>query len=78
MTLSDLAALGSFISELAVLISLFFLYFQLRQVNVQAQQAERTQQATIRHTRAARIVDIALASAELSWADAVRKGTFLG
>ena len=75
MTLSDLASMGSFVSGLAVLISLVFLYFQLRQVHAQAQQAERTQQATIRHTRAARIVDIALASAEPSWADAVRKGT---
>ena len=75
MSLSDLAAIGSFVSGVAVLVSLVFLYFQLRQVHAQAQQAERTQQATIRHTRAARIVDIALASAEPSWADAVRKGT---
>ena len=76
MSLSDLAALGSFISGLAVLVSLVFLYFQLRQVNAQAQESERTQFATIRHTRAARIVDITLASAEPSWAEAVRKGTF--
>jgi hypothetical protein len=76
MTLSDLASIGSFVSGLAVLVSLIFLYFQLRQVHAQAQQAERTQQATIRHTRAARIVDIALASAEPSWAEAIRKGTF--
>ncbi len=75
MSLSDLASLGSFVSGLAVLVSLIFLYFQLRQVNAQVQQAERTQQATIRHTRAARIVDIALASAQPSWAEAVRKGT---
>lgn len=75
MSLSDLASIGSFVSGAAVMVSLIFLYFQLRQVNAQAQQAERTQQATIRHTRAARIVDIALASAEPSWAEAVRKGT---
>lgn len=74
MTLSDLAALGSFISGLAVLISLVFLYFQLRQVNAQSRQAERTQHATIRHTRAARIVEISLASAEPAWADAIYKG----
>src|SRR5471032_579506 len=74
MSLSDLAALGSFISGIAVLVSLVFLYFQLRQVNAQSQQAERTQHATIRHTRAARIGEITLASAEPSWADAVAKG----
>jgi hypothetical protein len=75
MSLSDLASIGSLVSGVAVLVSLIFLYFQLRQVHAQAQQAERTQQATIRHTRAARIVDIALASADPSWAEAVRKGT---
>jgi len=75
MSLSDLASIGSFISGLAVLISLIFLYFQLRQVNAQALQAERTQHATIRHTRAARIVEINLASVEPSWADAVAKGS---
>ena len=74
MSLSDLASLGSFISGLAVLISLILLYFQLRQVNAQVLQAERTQHATIRHTRAARIVEISLASAEPTWADAVYKG----
>ena len=31
MTLSDLAALGSFVSGVAVLVSLAFLYFQMRQ-----------------------------------------------
>jgi hypothetical protein len=35
MTLSDLAALGSFVSGLAVLVSLIFLWFQLRQMNEQ-------------------------------------------
>lgn len=74
MALSDLAAFGSFISGLAVLVSLVFLYFQLRQVGAQVRQAERTQHATIRHTRAARIVEISLASAEPAWADAIYKG----
>jgi len=34
MTLSDLASIGSLISGLAVLASLVFLYFQLRQMTV--------------------------------------------
>src|SRR5450631_3111058 len=45
MSLSDLAAIGSFISGLAVLVSLIFLYFQLRQVNAQVAQTERNQRA---------------------------------
>jgi hypothetical protein len=45
MTLSDLAAIGSFISGFAVLVSLVFLYFQLRQVNEQVMQAEKNQRA---------------------------------
>jgi hypothetical protein len=39
MSLSDLAALGSFVSGLGVLVSLVFLYFQLRQIGVQVKQA---------------------------------------
>jgi hypothetical protein len=45
MSLSDLAAIGSFISGFAVLVSLVFLYFQLRQVNAQVQQAEKNRRA---------------------------------
>lgn len=74
MSLSDLAALGSFISGIAVLVSLVFLYFQLRQINAQARHNEQVHYATIRHTRAARVVDIALAAAEPSWAEAVARG----
>jgi len=44
MTRSDLASLGSFASGFAVLVSLIFLYFQLRLVNRQVLQAERQQQ----------------------------------
>lgn len=33
MSRSDLASLGSFVSGFAVLVSLVFLYFQLRQMN---------------------------------------------
>ena len=47
MTLSDLASIGSFVSGLAVLISLVFLYFQLRQVNEQVKQNTRHTQATL-------------------------------
>lgn len=73
MTLSDLASLGSFISGLAVLVSLVFLYFQLRQVGAQVQQAERNQQAAIRQGRATRVVDMNLAATEPSLAEALAK-----
>ena len=73
MTLSDLASIGSFISGLAVLVSLVFLYFQLRQVGAQVQQAERNQQASIRQGRATRVVDMNLTATEPSLADALAK-----
>jgi len=47
MSLSDLASLGSLISGFAVLISLLFLYFQLRQMNAQVLQSEKNQRALI-------------------------------
>jgi len=47
MSLSDLAALGGFVSGLGVLVSLVFLYFQLRQLNFQARQNVRHTQALI-------------------------------
>jgi hypothetical protein len=75
MSLSDLASIGSFISGLAVLISLVFLYFQLRQVGLQVEQAERNQQAAIRQGRVARMVEINMASIEPSMADAFLKAT---
>jgi hypothetical protein len=74
MTLSDLASIGSFISGLAVLVSLVFLYFQLRQVGAQVQQAERNQQASIRQGRATRVVELNLAATEPSLADVLAKG----
>jgi hypothetical protein len=55
MTLSDLAALGSFVSGVAVLVSLVFLWFQLRQMNEQVRQSERNQRAQIRQTHSMRI-----------------------
>jgi hypothetical protein len=45
MTLSDLAAIGSLASGVAVLASLIFLYFQLRQLNAQLLQTEKNQRA---------------------------------
>ena len=73
MSLSDLAAIGSFVSGIAVLISLVFLYFQLRQIGVQVHQAERNQQASIRDNRASRIVDIIMRSTDPSLSDAILK-----
>ena len=74
MTWSDLASLGSFISGVAVLISLVFLYFQLRQVTPQIRQAEKNQQAGIRQGRANRLVEVVLAATDPSLADAAHKG----
>jgi hypothetical protein len=55
MSLSDLASLGSFVSGFAVLISLIFLYFQLRQVNRQVRQAEINQRSLVGQTRTAQM-----------------------
>lgn len=68
MSLTDLASLGSFVSAIAVLISLIYLSLQVKQ-------AERNQQASIRATRVTRIVDIFLRLAEPSLADAMTKAT---
>ncbi len=75
MSLSDLASLGSFISGVAVLISLVFLYFQLRQVTAQIRQAERNQRATISAARATRATDAMLTLCEPSMADAYFKAS---
>jgi hypothetical protein len=48
MSLSALAEIGSFISGVAILSSLIFLYFQLRQINHQVKQAEKNQRSAIR------------------------------
>ena len=61
MSLSDLASLGSFVSGLAVLLSLVFFYFQLRQLGIQVRQAERNQQGAIRQGRISRAVELQLA-----------------
>ena len=64
MSLSDLASLGSFVSGAAVLASLVFLFFQMRQMTEQVRQAEKNQQAAIRQGRAAILVDMNLRVAE--------------
>ena len=75
MSLSDLASLGSFVSGVAVLVSLIFLYFQLRQLGSQVAQAERNQQASIRQGRANRASAIAMGAADLGLADAIFRAT---
>ncbi len=57
MSLSDLASVGSFVSGVAVLISLIYLALQVRQ-------AEKNQRALIQQGRAARLVDIQLRLAD--------------
>jgi hypothetical protein len=76
MSLSDLASLGSFVSGVAVLVSLVLLYFQIRQVNAQLQQAERNQQAQIRQGKTDRIVQILLTGTEPSAAKSQIKGNY--
>jgi hypothetical protein len=68
MSLTDLAAIGSLISSVAVLISLIYLALQVRQ-------AEKNQQASIRQGRATRAVDIILAAGDPALAEALPKGT---
>ena len=68
MSLSDLASLGSFVNGLAVLISLIYLALQVRQT-------KRNQQIAIRHSRATRIVELQLALADSSVADAWLHGS---
>ncbi len=73
MSLPDLAALGSFISGLAVLVSLVFLYFQLRQVNAQVVLTERNQQAAIAQARTESQVSVLVAMASSGVAEAFSK-----
>ena len=73
MTLSVLASLGSFVSGVAVLVSLVFLYFQLKQIGAQVKQAEKNQQASIRQQRTARIVDMLISSTDAPFAEALSK-----
>ncbi len=70
MTLADLSSLGSFISGIAVLVSLVYLSLQIRQNT-------KHSQALIQQGRAARIADTALRLAELR-ADDGLNGCFEG
>jgi hypothetical protein len=76
MSLSQLGEIGSFVSGVAILTSLIFLYFQLRQINHQVKQAEKNQQSAIRQGRAGRSIGIVLTGTEPSLADAFVKGAF--
>ena len=58
MTLSDLASIGSLVSGGAVLASLGFLYFQMRQMAEQMQQSRRNQQAAIRQGQASALMEV--------------------
>jgi hypothetical protein len=68
MSLSALASLGSFVSGIAVLISLIYLALQVRQT-------KRNQQISIRHSRASRTVELHLALADPAMADAWSHGS---
>ena len=72
MSLSDLAALGSFVSRMAVLASLGFLYFQMRQITEQVRQAERNRQAIMQQGRAARHIPVVLSGTQTHLSAAAR------
>jgi len=67
MSLADLASIGSFISGIAVLISLVYLGLQVRQ-------AKLHQQSAIRQGRADRIVAMCFEAGNPSVAEAIAKG----
>lgn len=73
MSLSDLAALGSFVSGAGVLASLVLLYFQVRQVNAQVRLAERNQQAAVQQQRLGLLVDIMMRETEPTLREAVQR-----
>lgn len=56
MSLSDVASIGSALSGLAVLASLVFLYFQLRELNAQVRQTERNQRSLVNQGATARSI----------------------
>jgi len=57
VTLSDLASISGIVSGLAVLVSLIFLYFQLRQISEQVKQAEKNQRASLNQGFVTRTTD---------------------
>jgi hypothetical protein len=68
MSLSDLAAIGSFVSGVAVVVSLVFLYFQVRQLNAQAKHAAISQQAMMKLARTTRVMEVNARMASESFA----------
>ncbi len=66
MTLTDLASIGSFVSGIAVVVSLIYLAIQVRQ-------AQKTQRALMHQARAERIVNASLAAMQPDIADTVTK-----
>lgn len=68
MSLSDLAAIGSFASGIAVFFSFFFLAFQLRQAN-------RNQKSLIQQARTSRNVDILLELADPVMSETIAQAT---
>jgi hypothetical protein len=82
VTLSDLASLGSFVSGVAVLVSLVFLFFQMRQISQQVRQTEqqlkqteRHQQAAVRQARTAISTDLNFRVAESGQVELLRRMT---
>ena len=69
MSLSDLASLGSFVSGVAVLVTLIFLTLQVRQ-------AERSQRAIVQQERAARLSDLNLRLGDAALSEVYDKCTF--
>ena len=69
MSLSDLASIGSFVSGVAVLVSLIYLGLQVRQ-------AKLHQQATIRAARADRVIEINLRLGQPDMVSAFVKGAW--
>jgi len=67
MSLSDLASLGSFVSGLAVVVTLIFLLLQMRQ-------SDRNQRAMIQQARAARMVDMNFHFSDPVTAELLQKG----
>lgn len=66
MSLSDLASFGTFISGVAVVVSLIYLALQVRH-------AEKTQRALMHQARAERLINAGLASMQPEIADTVTK-----
>jgi len=67
MSLSDLASLGSFVSGVAVLISLIYLALQVRQ-------AEKNQQSLMQQSQSDRVCAMLIRNAEPDLAEVYRKG----